>query len=75
MEEQKQNQLPAQNSAAGANIAVGVMCLVLALGGLDNLASKPAGLTFRTVLDILMFVAGLIGFVVNLVVFLHLRKK
>lgn len=75
MEGKKQNEPRAQSNAAGANIAVGVMCLVLGLSGLDNLTSNPTGSTFRPILGVLMLVGGVIGFAVNLVVFLRLRKK
>lgn len=75
MEEHKQNQLPVRSSDAGVNIAIGVMCLVVGLSGLDNLTSNPTGSIFRPILGILMLVSGLIGFAINLVVFLRLRKK
>jgi hypothetical protein len=75
MNEEKQSQLPKQSSVAGANIAVAIMCLVIGLNGLYNLTTNPPGAPLRPIFDALILVAGLIGFAINLVVFLRLRKK
>ena len=73
MDEQMRNRISPENN--GAILAVGIICLVLGITGLADMTSNPAGSTFRPVLGILMLVAGLIGFAVNLVVFLRQRKK
>ena len=75
MEEQKQNQVPTRCGDGGVNIGIGIMCLVLGLSGLDNLTNNPTGSILRPILGIVVLVSGLIGFAINLVVFLRLRKK